>query len=284
MIKNRDGIKLKEFEEEKDFFQIVSVTEQELDVPQKYSDEVNKMVTSYKPEIPKEVPVTMKIVLTDETSIYVKPRRLPFSQQNEVKIQVDEWLKDGIIKPLTSSYCSPVVITKKKDGSSRLCIDYSRINQRILKDQFPVPHIEEIIDQLEGFCVFSTLDLKNGFFHVPIDETSTKYTAFVTKEGQFEFMKAPFGLTISPAAFLRLVHCVFSNLIKKKIVLTYMDDIVIPSKDEIEGLEKLKIVLKVTAKNGLSIQWSKCHFLQRRVLFSGHIIMNNNIHPSEEKI
>lgn len=87
------------------------------------------------------------------------------------------------------------MVTKKKDGRSRLCIDFRRLNKKVIRDHFPMPNIDEQLDRLHGAKNFSTLNLKNGFFHVPVEENSIKYTSFVTKEGQYEFTKAPFGLT-----------------------------------------------------------------------------------------
>ena len=141
-------------------------------------------------------PIKVEIQLTDETPLYCNHRRLPFVEQAVVKTQVEEWVNEGVVRTSTSPFSSPVVVTKKKDGTSRICIDYRRLNKKIIRDHFPVPLIEDQLDRLQKAYVFSTLDLKNGFFHVPIEEKSKKYTAFVTYQGQFEFNRVPFGLCI----------------------------------------------------------------------------------------
>ncbi|GFT75349.1 hypothetical protein TNCV_967931 [Trichonephila clavipes] len=135
-------------------------------------------------------------------------------------------------------------MVKKKDGSSRMCIDYRKLNQKLVKDKFPLPIIEDVLDTLQEAKVYSTLDLRNGFFHVDVDEDCRKYTSFIVPDGQFEFNKAPFGLSTSPGVFQRYVSSIFRDLTRKGIVISYLDDLVIPAKNEREGLENLKLFLK----------------------------------------
>ncbi|GFV01112.1 hypothetical protein TNCV_1010331 [Trichonephila clavipes] len=139
-------------------------------------------------------------------------------------------------------------MVKKKDGSSRTCIDYRKLNQKLVKDKFPLPLIEDVLDTLKEVKVYSTLDLRNGFFHVDVDEDCRKYTSFIVPDGQFEFSKYPFGLSTSPGVFQHYVSSIFRDLTRKGIVIIYFDDLVIPAKNEQEGLEKLKIIFEV-AKN-----------------------------------
>lgn len=144
-----------------------------------------------------------------------------------------------------------------------------------------MPLIDEQIDALSGHEVFSVIDLKNGFFHVPMATESVKYTSFVTPQGQYEFLRTPFGLSVSPTSFLRFVHKVFRELVTKGVVVTYMDDVIIPAKDYEEALTKLSQVLEVAAENGLNMNWKKCKFLQEEVEFLGHIVTKGRIkrHP-----
>ena len=124
----------------------------------------------------------MRIVPKDERPIFQKPRRL--SAPDIVENQIVEWLNDGVIEKCTSEYASPIVVVRKKDGLPRACIDYRKLNRVIEKDGHPLPLIENLLDKLED-AVFSTLDLKNGFFHVSVEKESRKYTAFVTPNGQY---------------------------------------------------------------------------------------------------
>jgi len=131
---------------------------------------------------------------------------------------------------------------------------------------------------------FSTLDLKNGFFHVPIDEASRRYTAFIVPDGQYEFLKVPFGLCNSPSVFQRFINATFKDAIYDGIVLTYLDDLIIPSTDEITEIKNLEAVLKIASEAGLNINWKKCRFLRTKIEFLGHVIENGRVYPSTCKI
>ena len=106
---------------------------------------------------------------------------------------MEEWLAKKVIKPSCSKYASPVVVVRRKRGAPRVCIDYSVINKKVIRDHFPLPVIDAQIDKLVDARIFSTIDLRNAFHHVDIKEGSQKYTSFVTLTGQYEFMKVPFG-------------------------------------------------------------------------------------------
>ncbi|GFV64493.1 hypothetical protein TNCV_105821 [Trichonephila clavipes] len=128
-----------------------------------------------------------------------------------------------------------------------MCIDYRKLNQKLVKDKFPLPIIEDVLDTLQEAKVYSTLDLRNGFFHVDVDE---------------DFRK---------------------DLTRKGIVISYLDDLVIPAKNEQEGLEKLKIIFEVAKKYGLEIKFKKCQFLKKKIEFLGHIVESGTIKPSPTK-
>lgn len=152
-----------------------------------------------------------------------------------------------------------------------------------MKDRHPLPNIEEQLDSLEGATIFSTLDLANGFFHIPVAKECQKFTSFITLNGQYEFLRAPFGLCICPPVFQRFINTIFAELINKKIVIPYMDDIGIPAKSEEEALEKLKEVLKIAENYGLNIKWKKCKLIQRKIEFFGQEIENGKIRSSPSK-
>ncbi|GFX34693.1 retrovirus-related Pol polyprotein from transposon 17.6 [Trichonephila clavipes] len=225
----------------------------------------------------------MRIILKDEEPVCQHPRRLAFTERQEVNKQIEEWLNESIIRPSTSEYTSPIVMVKKKDESSRMCIDYRKLNQKLVKDKFPLPIIEDVLDTLQEAKVYSTLDLRNGFFHVDVDEDCRKYTSFIVPDGQFEFDKVPFGLSTSPGVFQCCVSSIFRDLTRKGIVISYLDDLVIPAKNEQEGLEKLKIIFEVAKKYGLEIKFKKCQFLKKKIEFLGHIVESGTIKPSPTK-
>jgi len=119
---------------------------------------------------------------------------------------------------------------------------------------------------------------------VRVDEASIKYTSFIVPDGQYEFLRVPFGLCNSPSVFQRFVNVIFRDLMRQKLVLIYMDDLIVLSENEDDGFKNLELVLEVASRAGLDINWKKCHFLQKRVEFLGHIIENGKIRPSEQKI
>lgn len=246
-------------------------------------EHIDDLVSNYTPTKTRDTNVAMEIILKDDVPVYTSPRRLPFTEREIVDTQVEKWIENGIVEPCYSDYASPVVVTKKKDGSSRVCIDYRRLNLKIIKDRFPLPLIEDVLDKLQEARVFSTLDLKNGFFHVSVKKQSRRFTSFVTDKGQFQFLKVPFGLCNSPAVFQRYINIIFRDLTNLGIVLPYMDDLIIPSRDEDQALERLQMVLDRSKEYGLEINFKKCQFLKRCVEFLGHRIEEGKLYPSEYK-
>lgn len=285
-----DGIILSR--KEKDNFLMQMTLEKEVETEEidlshikdlKMRQNVHELMSSYKPEKCKSTDIKMTIVLKNDEPIYQSPRRLAIPEKSIVEDQIEEWLKEGIIKPSSSDYASPIVLVKKKDGQTRICCDYRKINQHIVKDRFPLPLIEDVLDKLQGAKYFSAIDLRNGFFHVLIADESTKYTSFVTHNGQFEFLKCPFGLCNSPAVFQRFIAHIFRDLSMRNIVVYYMDDLIVLSENEEQGIERLRLVLEVARDYGLEIKRKKCQILQRKVQFLGVIIEDGKVQPSSEK-
>lgn len=147
-----------------------------------------------------------------------------------------------------------------------------------------MPNLEDQLDQLQSGNIFTTIDLENGFLHVPIKKESRKFTSFVTHTGQYEFKKVPFGLSNSPAIFCRLINLIFQPLIAKGIMLTYMDYIAIVAENIQQALERLQIVLNLAASYNLKIKWKKCSFFKQNIEFLGYEIENGKIQPSSLKI
>lgn len=158
------------------------------------------------------------------------------------------------------------------------------MNKVILQDCFPLPLIEDQLDCLQNAKVFSTLDLENGFFHVPVSESSRKYTSFVTHSGQYQFKRVPFGLSNSPSVFQRYINSIFRDLMRQNIALTYIDDIIIPAEDDESAVRNLKLVMERCKEFGLKLNFDKCRFLKRKILFLGHEIENQKIMPSPSKV
>ncbi|UYV67076.1 hypothetical protein LAZ67_4003830 [Cordylochernes scorpioides] len=239
---------------------------------------------NYNPKEIKTTSIETKIILKTEVPLYQHPRRLSQKEAQEVDAQINEWLKQGIIQKSNSEYASPIVLVKKKNGKTRICVDYRKLNKETVKDRYPLPLIEDQIDKLQAARLFSTIDLKNGFFHIPVAEDSRKLTSFVVPNGQYEFLKTPFGLCNAPAKFQRFINSIFAEEIQKGIVLTYLDDIVIPANDAEEALKRLKHVLKRAEEYGLQINWEKCQILKSEITYLGHEIKDGVIRPSDDKV
>lgn len=289
VIENEMNQENENLEERDDIFQISCDNQNKLELlhvkDHKIRNEIIELYQNYDPDRNKTKTTSMKarIILRDETPVYQNPRRLSYHEKKEVDRQMEDWLKEGIIKPSCSEYASPIVLVKKKDESIRICQDYRKLNEKIVKDHFPMPLIEDHLDRMCGAKIFSTIDLKNGFFHVPLEESSCRYTAFVTPTAQYEFLKTPFGMCNSPAVFQRFINDIFKEHIRNGIVLAYLDDVVILAKDEKEGLFRLKLILKTAEEYGLKINWKKCQFLMKNITYLGHHIEDGKIMPSSEK-
>ena len=135
-------------------------------------------------------------------------------------------LRRGVIEPSMSPWASAIVLVKKKDGSTRFCVDYRRLKNFTIKDAYPLPRIDESLDQLSGAQWFSTLDMNSGYWQIELDPTDKHKTAFVTRQGLYEFNVMPFGLCNAPATFERLLQTVLSGL-QWHVCLIYLDDILV---------------------------------------------------------
>ena len=158
------------------------------------------------------------------------PYRLSPSEQDEMEEQVKDLLAQGFIRPSASPYGAPILFVPKKDGRWCMCIDYRALNKQTVKDQFPLPRIDSLLERLGQAKVFTKLDLASGYHQIAMEETSIQKTAFRTNRGQFEFLVMPFGLCNAPASFQRLMNKVFADNIGTFIAV-YLDDILIFSRE-----------------------------------------------------
>lgn len=226
----------------------------------------------------------MNIHLSDDVPIYSHPRRLSHSEKNEVNNMVEDLLNQGVIRHSESPYASPIVLIKKKNGRTRLCIDYRPLNKKTVRDNYPMPIVEDCIEYLCKKTVFTLLDLKSGFHQVKMAESSQKYTSFVTPCGQYEYLKMPFGLTNAPAVFQRFINHILKEFIVKREIVVYMDDILIASSSVNEHKNLLIRVLHCIATNGLELQLSKCKFLYEELEYLGYIVSAEGIRPGRKKV
>ena len=202
----------------------------------------------------------------DASPIRQQARRVPLPRRETVQQLLKEMLDKGVISPSKSPWASPIVLVRKKDGSTRFCVDYRKVNAVTHKDAYPLPRVDDTLDTLSGSIWFSTIDLKSGYWQVEVAPKDREKTAFCTQEGLFEFNVMPFGLCNAPATFQRLMDCVLAGL-QWATCLVYIDDIIIMGKTFEEHLHHLQQVLDRLKSAGLKIQPSKCHFLQHEVNF-----------------
>ena len=174
--------------------------------------------------------------------ISMTPHRMAPVKLQDLRVQLQELLDKGFIKPSTSLWGAPILFPNKKDKTLRLCIDYRQLNMFTIKNRNPLPRIDDLFDQLRGARVYSKIDLCTGYHQLGVKETDILKTAFRTRYGHFEFIVLPFGLTNVPAAFMDLMHRVFQPYLNQFVVV-FVDDILIYSQSEWEHEYHLRIVL-----------------------------------------
>ncbi|KAL4123094.1 hypothetical protein QTP88_015324 [Uroleucon formosanum] len=226
----------------------------------------------------------MKIVLKHEQPISFRPRRLSYSEQGSLRNIINELLSENIIRPSNSPYSSPIVLVKKKNKSFRLCVDYRELNKITVKDNFPAPLIDDQLDRLKGKQIFTSLDLKNGFHHVRMNEASIPYTSFVTPVGQYEYLRMPFGLSNSPRVFNRYIQSIFHDLICRGKLLVYLDDLLIATQTFPEHFKILTEVFRIAAKHKLRFNVDKCSFGYCEVEYLGYIVNKHGIQASTKHV
>ncbi|XP_026829827.1 uncharacterized protein LOC105274440 [Ooceraea biroi] len=193
-------------------------------------------------------------------------------------------LRDGVIEPSNSAWSSPVVLVKKKDGSHRFCVDYRRVNDVTERDAYPLPQITATLDKLRGAKYFSTLDLKSGYWQVPLTAGSRPVTAFtVPGKGLMQFRVMPFGLHSAPATFQRLLDQVLGPELEPE-VFVYLDDIVICTRTFDRHLTVLREVFCRLREAKLRLNNDKCRFCTSRIKYLGHIVDHDGIRTDPEKV
>lgn len=225
----------------------------------------------------------MVIELEDTDPVVYRPYRMSYADRTLVRNMVQEMVEHGIIRESTSPYASPILLVQKKTGDKRLCVDYRALNRKTKKEHYPLPRIEDQLDQLAGNNVFTSLDLASGYYQISIAEESRHKTAFVTPDGQYEYNRMPFGLVNAPSVFQRTINKILLEA-KIKYAIVYMDDVLIPSKDVTEGLNRLEEVLELLKKGGLTLKLSKCHFFLETIDFLGYEVNADGIRPGNRKI
>ena len=224
------------------------------------------------------------IKLTDPAPFKEAYRRIPPQMYDEVKTHIQEMLDLGAIRPSNSPWASSIVLVRKKDGRLRFCIDLRRLNNRTVKDAYSLPRIESILDSLGGAQIFTTLDLKAGYWQVEMAEECKAYTAFTCGPlGFYECDTMPFGATNAPATFQRLMHDCLGDL-NMNWCIVYLDDIIVFSDTKEEHIKRLEAVFQKLMAAGLKLKPTKCFFFRNEIEYLGHVVSGKGISTNPKKI
>ncbi|XP_047946872.1 uncharacterized protein LOC125193165 [Salvia hispanica] len=234
--------------------------------------------------VPPPRPLDHRIhLLPNSKPVNVRPYRYPYFQKNEIEKQVKEMLASGVIRPSHSSFSSPVLLIRKKDGSFRFCIDYRALNTITVPDHFPIPTSDELFDELGAARFFTKLDLRSGYHQIRMHADDVFKTAFRTHDGHFEFLVMPFGLTNAPSTFQSAMNTIFRPLLRL-FVIVFFDDILVYSPTLESHVRHLHEVLMILKANFFLVKLSKCTFCSTKVEYLGHLISAGQLKADPEKI
>ena len=222
-------------------------------------------------------------VVPGATPASITPYIMAPLELKEFKLQLQELLEKGFIRPSVSPWGAPMLFVKKKDGTLRLCIDYRQLNKLTVKNKYLLPGIDDLFDQLKGSSIFSKIDLRSGYHQLRIKDANVHKTTFRTLYGHYEFLVMPFGLINAPAAFMDLMNCVFRPYVDQFVVV-FIDDILVYSKDRESHDTHLQVVLETLRKEQLYAKLSKCEFWMNEVSFLRHIVSKEGIRVDPKKI
>lgn len=210
-------------------------------------------------------------LITGAQPFRLRPYRYNPAQKDEIEKQVAELLRNGMIQESSSPFASPVLLVKKKTGEWRLCVDYRRLNAMTIKNRYPMPIMDEFLDELAGAVWFTTLDLRSGYHQILVELCDQYKTAFQTHNDHYEYKVMPYGVTGGPATFQYVMNSVLAPLLRKCVVV-FIDDILIYSKTWSEHLQHIREVLELLRHHQLKVKLSKCAFAQKQIQYLGHVI------------
>ena len=209
-------------------------------------------------------------------------RRIPYGEQrNAVENDIEKLLENGVARPSTSPWASPIVMANKKDGSWRRCVDYRRVNVATKFDCFPLPRLDKALDAVSGCSVFSSFDLAMAYYYVLVAPSDVKKTTLMTHAGLFEMTKVLFGLCNAPSTYQRLMSIVLRGLMTR-ICLAYLNDMIVYSRHQ--HLRDLSAVFERFRVAGLKLKLSKCQLFRDEVLYLGHVVNAAGLSPDQAKL
>ncbi len=225
----------------------------------------------------------VRIDIGDGLPIRHLPYRISQAERQAVRQEIHNLQANGYIRPSDSPWASRIVLVKKKDGTTRFCVDYRPLNAVTRKDAYPLPRIDDMIDQLGKAKFFSTLDMASGYHQLRIAEQDIPKTAFTSWEGNWEYTVMPFGLTNAPAAFQRAMDVILMG-ISWQMCMVYIDDIIIYSPTFEQHLSDLETVLKRLDSVSMAVKLRKCQFCRQALSFLGHVVTSDGVHVDNTKV
>lgn len=215
--------------------------------------------------------------------VNVRPYRSAHYHKEEIKKQVQEMLSSGLVQPSTSLFSLPELLVKKKDSNWRFCTDYRAFNVATIKDQFLIPTVEDMLDELYGASYFTKLALRSGYHQVRVNPTDIPKTAFQTHNGHYEYLVMPFGLCNAPSTFQAIMNSIFRPHLRK-FILVFFDDILVYSPTWDTHLVHVKQTLAILRQHQFFVKASKCVFGQQELEYLGHIVTNQGVKVDGSKV
>ena len=215
--------------------------------------------------------------------VRLNPYQMGPRSREKIREQVDKMTQPDIIEPSSSEWASPIVLVPKPHGSSRFCIDYRQLNERTVRDAYPLPRMDDCLDSLGEAYFFSTLDCNAGYWQIPVALEDRHLTTFICHSGTFQCKRLPFGLCNAPATFQQAIDMLLAG-VKRQYVLVYLDDITVFSHDAETHLSHLDRVFTLLGNADVTLKAKRCHLFSNEVEYLGHVVRPGRISVNEKNL
>lgn len=242
----------------------------------------------FPPDLPKRLPPSRDVdhrieLLPGSVPPSMATYRMSPKELDELKRQIDDLESKHVLRPSKSPFGAPVLLTKKKDGTWRFCVDYRALNAITVKNKYPLPRVDELFDRLHGARYFSKLDMRSGYWQIRMRAEDVHKTAFRSRYGSYEWLVLPMGLTNAPATFMHLMNQIFREHLDR-FVIVFLDDVLVYSRTLAEHRRHVRLVLDILRKHQLYAKESKCEFFRDHVDFLGHRVDRDGVHMMDDKV